>query len=361
MGRGSFKTAEIFDPTTKKFTRVGDMSIERSRHSAHLLKDGRVLIFENSNSIEVFDPDTQTFRPVRMVAAPGSYPRAILLDDDRVLFAGGFFSPAGVLQLEGALEPVTFQWPGYGMEDHSMTFLPDGSVLVAGGNEEPYGWEYYFSSNTKRTDLIDPLKRSSTEGSELLAARSSHSATLLLDGRVLLAGGFGGDENLQSSAEFFDTNLRGFYPAPEMSARRGEHSATLLRDGRVLIAGGRGATAEMFISGVAPKVLEVLTLGGQGAVLHGGTARLVSAADPTEVGDVVEIYARGLFGGKMKPKVSIGGRLAEVLYFGAAPGLDGIQQINVRIPERSVTGGEVPLWLLDLERPSRPVMIGVRE
>jgi uncharacterized protein (TIGR03437 family) len=79
------------------------------------------------------------------------------------------------------------------------------------------------------------------------------------------------------------------------------------------------------------------------------------------VGQIVEIYARGLVGGKIKPKVSIGGRLAEILQIGAAPGLAGVQQINVRIPEMRSTGWDVPIWLMDLDRPSQVVKIGVIE
>ncbi len=365
MGRGSFKTAEIFDPATKNFTPVGDMSIERSRHSAHLLKDGRVLIFGTESSIDVFDPDARTFNPIPVTGFPGDYKRALMMEDDQLLFTGGFTFSAGIFRTNGTIRPVAFGRPMVGMEDHTMTLLPNQSVLIAGGNEEMCGWDYQFSSNTTRTDLFDLSKLGAHAGPNLLWPRSHHSATLLMDGRVLIAGGVGKDTAAHSSTEVFDISSERILAGPTMSVPRSEHSATLLQDGRVLVAGGfpggAFASAEMFLSDAVPTPLEILTLDGKGAVFNAGSGELVSNARPVWVGHVVEIYARGLVGGKIKPKVSIGGTLAEILHIGPAPGLAGVQQINVRIPELPSTGWDVPIWLMDLDRPSQVVKIGVIE
>ncbi|HSK71751.1 MAG TPA: kelch repeat-containing protein [Pyrinomonadaceae bacterium] len=79
---------------------------------------------------------------------------------------------------------------------------------------------------------IDSLRR------EMNSSRAAHTATLLPDGRVLVAGGFAGDENSLASAEIFDPKTNEFSPAGRMSVARSGHSATLLPGGKILIAGG---------------------------------------------------------------------------------------------------------------------------
>lgn len=122
--------------------------------------------------------------------------------------------------------------------------------------------------------------------------RAAHTATLLLEGRVLLAGGFQEDgrgrEIAIASAELYDPQLQTFTPARPMNEPRDGHTATLLPDGRVLIVGGwgissRSTTAEMYVPAAgefvyvkslpAPRAGHTATLLADGRVLIvGGTS-----------------------------------------------------------------------------------------
>ena len=80
---------------------------------------------------------------------------------------------------------------------HTATLLPNGKVLVAGGF---IGGSGYLSS----AELYDPASGNWTATGSLNNARSYHTATLLPNGKVLVAGGLGTDGVVFSSAELYD-------------------------------------------------------------------------------------------------------------------------------------------------------------
>jgi hypothetical protein len=197
---------------------------------------------------------------------------------------------------------------------HSATLLPDGSALIASGTVIGY-------LITTATDLYDPGRGTFRAGPDMITARFYHSATLLNDGRVLVAGGFTDAVNATSLAEVYSPDV--LKPAPVL----------------VVVP---GAEQE------------------QGAILHAGTVRLVTAGDPAVPGEALEIYCTGLAeGSAIPPQVAIGDGLAQVLFFGKATGFPNLNQVNVRVPAGLVRGPN-SVRLRDLGRPSNSVVIGIQ-
>src|SRR5438552_1025003 len=160
---------------------------------------------------------------------------------------------------------------------HAATVLADGRVLITGGRDGA-------GTIVAIAEIFDPATETSTAVGALVTARVSQTATLLPNDRVLIAGGTGATGSL-SSAEIFDPANPGAafrVLSATMGAARGRHTATLLKDGTVLIAGGDVAgTAEIFdpttetfsstlLTMAAPRIGHTATLFSNDSVLLAG-------------------------------------------------------------------------------------------
>jgi hypothetical protein len=116
---------------------------------------------------------------------------------------------------------------------HTATLLDDGQVLVAGGTFNWIGDSFQASA-----EIFDPKTGTFSPTGSMAHAPGKQTATLLADGRVLIVGGNEvGDESLKS-AEIFDPKAGIFSPTGSMATARTLHAATILADGRVLVVGG---------------------------------------------------------------------------------------------------------------------------
>jgi hypothetical protein len=112
---------------------------------------------------------------------------------------------------------------------HTATLLPNGMVLVAGG----YGAGGFLAS----AELYNPSTGTWSETESLNVARNGHTATLLPNGQVLVAGGWN-DYTPFSSAELYDPITGTWTETGSMNTARNLHTATLLPSGLVLVSGG---------------------------------------------------------------------------------------------------------------------------
>lgn len=234
-----------------------NMPADRKNQTATMLPNGKVLVVGgqgnggNLNSAELYDPSTGAWKSTASMKSARVDHTATLLPDGQVLVVGGcsFDTTSSdikkfaftVLPTTELYDPASETWNTAGSLkvprcQHTATLLKDGKVLVAGGIST--------DGTTSSAELFDPVTGKWNSTGSLLTKCASHTATLTTSGNVLVCGGETTLDDVVALSELYDPSTGIWTMTGQLNLPRKHHTATLLPNGMVLVAGGYGNAGE---------------------------------------------------------------------------------------------------------------------
>lgn len=297
-------------PAQGRVAPSGQLRVARVHHTTTLLGDGRVLVVGGRSldgttalaSVELFDPRTRRWSQAAPLSVGRSTHAATLLDDGRVLVTGGLTevssgASARFVALASAelYEPRKNAWTltrpmAEARGGHTATLLIDGTVLVVGGAREE-------RVNVGVVERFDPKTAAFQSHASLPTPRAGHLAIRLADGSVVVLGGHGargassGASVVLDAVERFLPASQAWQVAPRLSEPR-QRSAAVVQADEVLVIGGQTATGstnlvEAWAPGSpawAPRPSLSMGLVGHSATrLSSGDVVVIGGESPTSV------------------------------------------------------------------------------
>ncbi len=315
-------SVEVYNPATATWSQTGALPLPVTQATATLLPDGSVLVAGGltggagslvpTNTSETYNLATGTWSFTRSPLLNASYAGgAAMLLSGRVLYAGGLTSTSSTVAASSTaqlFDPGTGSWAQtgslpLGVANFQMSVLPDGNVLVAGGDtavlgnvtaaaeiyqpligawttispmpigvasaagaQLPSGGVLVAGGKTSPTgqatnisQLFNPGTKSWSVPDLMPVASYGATATFLPGGKVLFAGGLTSTGSPTPMAAAFDSSTNRWSALPDMLMARAFGTAALLPNANVLVAGGQttgGVTgaSEVFAPGVAPAI-----------------------------------------------------------------------------------------------------------